>query len=121
MAEDDAELRHAVGEYLRSEGFDVTEVDNGAAALDAARAKTPDVLVLDLNMPHVDGSAVLEGWVVSPDLKDIPVLLVSAGPELVEVAEKFDVRASLAKPFDMDVLRAVIDQLLAHPEAPPDS
>jgi DNA-binding response OmpR family regulator len=47
------------------------------------------------------------------------VLLVSAGPELAEVAQRFELRAGLAKPFDMDVLRAVIEQLLAHPEPPP--
>ncbi len=121
VAEDDAQRRSAVSEFLRGEGFDVVEAQNGAAGLEAARTDAPDVLVLDLNMPQVDGSAVLEQWTASPRLRDIPVLLVSAGPKLAENAQRFEVRASLAKPFDMDVLGTVIEQLAAHPEPPPDT
>ena len=119
VAEDDLELRTAIAEYLRGEGFDVDEADNGADALDSARAEPPDILVLDLNMPDVGGVEVLADWTRNVDLRDIPVVLVSAGPDLADVAQRFDVRASLTKPFDMDVLRAVIEQLLAHPEPPP--
>ncbi len=120
VVEDDAQLRGAVSEFLLGEGFDVVEADNGATALEAARTETPDVLVLDLNMPQVDGSAGLEEWTASPRLGSIPVVLVSASPRLAETARRYEVRASLAKPFDMDVLRSVIEQLLAHPEPPPD-
>jgi DNA-binding response OmpR family regulator len=120
VAEDDRELRAAISEYLRDEGFDVIAVENGAAAMAAARANPPDVLVLDLNMPRMDGSEVLESWAASEELKDVPVLLVSARPELAQVVKRYQVRASLAKPFDMDVLCAVIEQLLAHPEPPAD-
>jgi DNA-binding response OmpR family regulator len=118
VAEDDTQLRLAVSEFLRGEGFDVSEAENGAAALDMARATPPDVLVLDLNMPQLDGSAVLQDWTASPQLKEIPVRLVSAGRDLAQVAQRFELRASLVKPFDMDVLLAVIDQLMAHPESP---
>jgi DNA-binding response OmpR family regulator len=120
VAEDDRELRAAISEYLRDEGFDVVAAENGAAAMAAARANPPDVLVLDLNMPRMDGSEVLESWTASAELKDVPVLLVSARPELAQVVKRYQVRASLAKPFDMDVLCAVIEQLLAHPEPPTD-
>ena len=120
VAEDDRELRATISEYLQGEGFDVVAAQNGAEAMAAARAERPDVLVLDLNMPRMDGSEVLEAWTASAELKDVPVLLVSARPELTQVAERYQVRASLAKPFDMDVVCAVIEQLLAHPEPPPD-
>ena len=115
VAEDDRELRAAISEYLRGEGFDVIAAENGAAAMAAARSTPPDVLVLDLNMPQMDRSEVLECWIATPELKDVPVLLVSARPELAQVVERYHVRASLAKPFDLDVLCAVIEQLLVHP------
>ena len=70
-------------------------------------------------MPAMGGSAVLDEWTTSDELNEVPVLLVSAGPDLADVAQRYDVRASLAKPFDMDVLRAILEQLLAHPEPPP--
>ena len=81
----------------------------------------PDVLVLDLNMPQMDGAEVLECWTQPRELRDVPVLLVSARPELAQVVERYHVRASLAKPFDLDVLCAVIEQLLVHREPPPDA
>ena len=118
VADDDAELRVAVAEYLRGEGFDVEEADSGTAALEVARASRPDVLVLDLNMPRSNGQDVLNVWTADPWLKDVPVLLISGARELAEVAEQFNVRARLAKPFDMDVLHAVVEQLVAHPEQP---
>jgi two-component system KDP operon response regulator KdpE len=121
VAEDDSELRAAVVEYLRAEGFEVSEAHGGTTALEAARADPPDVLILDLNMPDKDGSEVLADWTTHQDLQNVPVVLVSAGAELTEVAQEFAVRASLAKPFDMDVLRAVIEQLIAHPQPPPEA
>ena len=60
VAEDHRELRAAISEYLRGEGFDVIAAENGATAMEAARANPPDVLVLDLSMPHMDGSGVLD-------------------------------------------------------------
>jgi DNA-binding response OmpR family regulator len=110
-----------VSEYLRGEGFDVADAENGVAALESAGANPPDILVVDLNMPQMDGASLLEHWLASDNLKAIPVLLVSAGTELAKIAQRFDVRASLVKPYDMDVLRAVIEQLLAHPESPPEA
>jgi DNA-binding response OmpR family regulator len=118
VAEDDHDLRTAIAEYLRGEGFEVEEAANGRRALEAARTAPPDVLVLDLNMPEVDGSDVLTSWTDDAALRHLPVLLVSSAAELAEVAQQFNVRASLAKPFDMDVLHAVVEQLVAHPEAP---
>lgn len=121
MVEDEAALREVLAEYLRAEGFDVDLAVNGVEALRMARQSTPDVLILDVNMPVLDGVAVLETWTADADLGAVPVVLVSATPSLSRLATQFGVRASLAKPFDLDVLVAVIEQALAHPEAPPNA
>jgi CheY-like chemotaxis protein len=60
VVEDEAALRDVLAEYLRTEGFDVDLAVNGVEALRTARQSTPDVLILDVNMPVLDGVAVLE-------------------------------------------------------------
>jgi DNA-binding response OmpR family regulator len=117
VVEDDGQLRAVVAEYLRGAGFVVDEAGDGRAALATARDAPPDVLVLDMQMPAMDGAAVLAGWNESPALKAVPVVVVSAAPDLPAIAERFDVRATLVKPFDLDVLRAVVEQVLAHPSS----
>lgn len=69
-------------------------------------------------MPYASTRA--EHWTANPHLNDVPVRLVSAGGELAEVAQQFDVRASLATPVDMGLLRAAIQRLLAHPNHGPE-
>jgi DNA-binding response OmpR family regulator len=119
VAEDDDALRGLVERYLRDEGFEVEVAGNGKRALSVARRTPPDLLILDVNMPVMDAPAVLESWMADDALRGVPVLLVSAEPTLSEIAAHYGVRSSLAKPFDLDVLRAIVDQLLAHPEPPP--
>lgn len=116
IAEDHAELRDVLSDYLRTKGYAVDAAANGTSALDAARAEAPDVLMLDLNMPDMDGAQLLREWSASPIFSGVPVLLVSASPELSEIAQRFGVEATLAKPFDMDEFGAVVQNLVDHPQ-----
>jgi DNA-binding response OmpR family regulator len=120
IAEDESTIRSILDEYLRGEGFDVEVEPNGVEALRLARDKPPDVVIVDRMMPLMDAPGMLTAWMEDSTLRDVPVVLISAAPDLSDVARQFGVRATLAKPFDLDVLRAVVEQLLAHPEPPAD-
>ena len=115
-------MRQLIERYLRDEGFDVAVAANGEQALARARTEpTPELLIMDVNMPVMDAPEVLAQWAADDALQGVPVLLVSAGPTLSEIAQRYGVRSSLAKPFDLDVLGAIVEQLLAHPEPPPNA
>jgi DNA-binding response OmpR family regulator len=75
LADDDAELRELLGEYLQGEGFRVTGVADGAAALDAARREGVDAMVLDIMMPLMSGTEVLKQLRKESEL---PVLMLTA-------------------------------------------
>lgn len=120
VAEDDNQLRSIVTTFLHDEGFEVESAADGHEALQTAGRRSPELLALDVNMPVMDARAVLQAWTTDARLRDIPVLLVSAAPVLSQLASEYQVRSSLAKPFDLDVFGAVVAQLLAHPEPPPD-
>ena len=116
VVEDEADLVWVVRFNLELEGYRTYVATNGMAALELLRDVTPDVMLLDLMMPVMDGWAVLHEiqrrGLVSPR-----VIVVSARTGTLDRrrAEEFAVDAFVAKPFDMDELLATIRGLLPPP------
>jgi sigma-B regulation protein RsbU (phosphoserine phosphatase) len=109
VVDDDPSIRKMIVAALRRDGYDFMEAPNGRDALDLMRAEHPDVVVLDLMMPIVSGWEVLEERASEPELKKIPVIIVSANrdPE-VGAAIGQGVCAFLPKPFDIGALSALV-------------
>jgi CheY-like chemotaxis protein len=79
VVDDDVHIRESLSEYLQEEGFDVRSASHGLEALEVARrGPRPDVIVLDLLMPVMDGWDFRAAQLASPDLADIPVVVISA-------------------------------------------
>jgi DNA-binding response OmpR family regulator len=81
--------------------------------LDSVVDPAPDVVVLDLVMPHVTGAEVYQRLRESGPTSQTPVVIMSALPNTVEIAEELGAQAYLEKPFDPDALLAAVDQALA--------
>ncbi|MGI9539653.1 MAG: response regulator transcription factor [Miltoncostaeaceae bacterium] len=112
VAEDDRSVREALDRALRSAGYEVRLADDGAAALAAIEAETPDVIVLDVMMPNVDGLTVCR---VLRDRGDrTPVLILTARHEVSDRVAGLDAGADdyLPKPFALDELLARLRALL---------
>ena len=77
LAEDDRFLRKAAGAMLRRQGFTVLTAEDGEAALRIARAETPDLILLDLIMPKMQGFEVLKALKGDPQTSPIPVIILS--------------------------------------------
>ncbi|MEA2568642.1 MAG: hypothetical protein QOI24_643 [Acidobacteriota bacterium] len=109
VVDDDPSIRRMIVAALRRDGYDFLEAPNGREALDLMRAEQPDVVVLDLMMPIVSGWEVLEERAAEPELRKIPVIIVSANrdPE-VGAAMGQGVCAFLPKPFDIGALSALV-------------
>ena len=75
IAEDEADIRNILRLYLEGEGFQVVEAADGEQALDAARKHSPDLAILDVMMPKLDGLAVTRAL---RQQSDIPILILSA-------------------------------------------
>ncbi|MDP1749793.1 MAG: response regulator [Reyranella sp.] len=78
IAEDDDEQRQRVREILDAQGWVVMEAANGRLALDALASQVPDVILLDLMMPEMDGFEVVAALQANPAWRDIPVVVVTA-------------------------------------------
>ena len=97
----------------RSDDYEFLEAGNGREALDVMRARHPSAVVLDLMMPIMSGFDVLQERAGDPDLRSIPVIIVSANraPEIASAVDK-GICAFLPKPFDINVLSALVRSCL---------
>lgn len=111
LAEDDADLREALADALRGGGHHVTAVENGREALRRMREEHPDVLVLDLMMPVLDGWQVRVEQRRDPSIASTPVVAISASRSAA--ANAVDADLYLQKPFDPVALARTIDEVLA--------
>lgn len=108
LIDDDETTRRDVGEFLSAKGFGVEHASNGLVALEVLRGGlVPDVILLDLIMPGMDGARMHEELKANPVWADIPVILITAAPD----AHPVGVEAVLSKPFEFDSLMASIQEL----------
>jgi PAS domain S-box-containing protein len=108
LADDNADLRDYVGRLLQHRGYAVDAVADGRAALAAARAHRPDLLLTDVMMPELDGFGLLAAIRADPALADIPVIMLSARAGEEAQVEGLQAGADdyLAKPFSARELLA---------------
>lgn len=112
LADDDRAIRESLERALELDGYRVTAVADGVQALAEARRWTPDLLVLDVMMPGVDGLGVCR--VLRADSMQMPILMLTARVEVAERVAGLDAGADdyLAKPFELDELMARVRALL---------
>jgi DNA-binding response OmpR family regulator len=114
VVEDTDEIRELVRTVLTKAGFDVRAVASGAACLDEVRARTPDLVVLDLGLPDVDGTEVCRQVRAETECY---VLMLTARAEEVDLLIGLAVGADgyMAKPFSPRELVARVQAMLRRP------
>ena len=107
-------VRNILEFNLKRRGFDVQVVHDGPSVLSAASAGAPDLVLLDIMMPGLDGFQVLEKLRGSPETASIPVLIVSARGSETDIlrALQLGARDYVVKPFNLDVLFEKIQRAL---------
>jgi CheY-like chemotaxis protein len=109
VVDDEACVRELVTEVLELEGFKVVAVENGMQALDYLKAHpSPSCILLDHDMPEMNGAQFRKAQQCFPDLKDIPVILVTATRNIERKADELQVKGHLQKPFDIDRLVEIV-------------
>jgi diguanylate cyclase (GGDEF)-like protein len=114
IADDLPDLLDALRETLEREGYEVTAVSDGETALAAIKAEPPDIAVLDLRMPKMDGFEVCRALREDPLLENLPVVILSATGSRESKVEGLDLGADdfITKPVDVRELLARIRMIL---------
>ena len=108
VVDDDPDIRSFVTLALAMEGYAVREAEDGRDALAVLSAWRPDLILLDLMMPGMDGRAFRERQRSAPELAAIPVVMMSAAHALMAARAALQPSATLATPFGLDELAAAV-------------
>jgi CheY-like chemotaxis protein len=119
VVDDNRPSRELIADILRPLAIDVVEAVDGSMALDVARATRPDLVILDLTMPEMDGFTVVRQLHLDPACAGTPVLAVTANAMPGEAEKALDAGFSdfLTKPVRSAELRRRVEALLNGPPA----
>ncbi len=115
VTDDDEDLRFLCQMHLEMGGFRVTQASDGSEALDVARSDRPDLILLDLMMPVMDGWECLAALKADRALRDIPVFVVTGKSQGSDQERAFSMGADafITKPFQAQTLISRIRESLA--------
>ena len=109
VIEDDEGVRESIAVLLREEGHTVETASGGAEALRLLRQRPlPTLIVLDLMMPEMDGIDFRRAQLADPALRDIPVIIISARPDVAQQAAALGAEDFLQKPMSFAELLHVV-------------
>ncbi len=114
VVEDEQDLQDLIRFNLEREGFEALSVINGDKALSAAKAEAPDLILLDLMLPGMDGLSVCRALKADPDLRQVPIMMVTAKGEEADIIVGLELGADdyIVKPFSPRVLLARIKAVM---------
>ena len=111
VADDDPSIQGFLAEALADEGYEVRTAANGREALAILREWRPDLILLDLMMPEMDGWAFRALQRSMPDVSHVPVIVLSATRDLAAKARDLEPAQIFSKPFDLEALLGTIERL----------
>lgn len=115
LVDDEQDILDLVTPMLVAQGYDVITAADGLAGLDKARSEKPDLIILDLMLPKMDGYTVCSLLKHDYHFKEIPVILFTARVQESDrkMGEEMGADAYIPKPFEPDALISKINELLA--------
>ena len=114
VVDDESDMRASIGEFLQDRGFAVCDAGDGEEALAKTFTEKPDLILLDLRLPKVDGYQVCQTLKGNPITSGIPIIMITAlnaTPQKVKGIE-FGADDYISKPFDLDELHARIRMIM---------
>lgn len=114
IVDDDRETVQLLSLALRPKGYKIAIAFDGVEGLEQVEKAKPDLILLDINMPRIDGSQVQKILRSNPRTAEIPVILMTVKEMVKDVEEGMErgARAYFAKPFDIERLLKKVDELL---------
>jgi CheY-like chemotaxis protein len=119
VADDNQQIRLLVGAALRSLGHEIVQAVDGEDALQKAISERPDLVLLDVTMPKLDGFEVLRFLHKQPETANVKVIMLTTAAQQDDLKHGADLGCDeyLTKPFDPKALRVVVEKVLAELES----
>jgi two-component system phosphate regulon response regulator PhoB len=123
VVEDEEDILELIKYNLSREGYEVTGLKSGEDVLQLARIKNPDLILLDIMLPGIDGLSVCKQLKKEPKTSHIPIIMLTAKSEEIDIVTGLELGADdyISKPFSLRVLIARIRSVLRRKSQPPDN
>jgi CheY-like chemotaxis protein len=115
VVDDEPVLRTIVREILHEEGYAVIEAADGRVMLEMMAKERPDLVLMDVMMPGIDGREAYRQLRLHPEHRDVPVVMMSAGVRPIKLDPS--IAGFMAKPFDISQLVELVARLIGRPHA----
>ncbi|MFC2075267.1 response regulator transcription factor, partial [Bdellovibrionota bacterium] len=114
IAEDDQDVRMNIRLFLEANGFQCIEAVDGAETITQAKSEKPDLILLDVMMPRLNGYQVCKSLKDDPDMRSIPILILSAKAQEADIywGERVGADGYITKPFEFEDLENQIRKLI---------
>lgn len=123
VVDDERHIVRLVEVNLQRAGYDVVTAYDGVEALEKVKADKPDMIVLDVMMPRMDGFEVLQNLQADPECSEIPVIMLTAKAQDADIFKGWQsgVSSYLTKPFNPRELLTFVERIFQSLEEPPGS
>jgi CheY-like chemotaxis protein len=112
VVDDDPDILEALSEILEAEGFEIRRARNGKEALERLEPEPPNLILLDLMMPVMDGWEFAQRMRQRPAVADVPIIVLSADRNVGSKAADIGAVGHLAKPFELNDLLDMVRRSL---------
>ncbi len=114
IIEDDFDVIETLQFVLKSRGYEIEIAFDGRAGVEMIKNKRPDLLILDLTMPVMDGWAVMVAVKQDPDYQSIPIMILTSSKKAqhIEKARSLGVQSYVLKPFEPQKIVKIVERLL---------
>lgn len=114
VVDDNQEIVDLIGEQFRLKGYNVVSANNGQEALAKVYQDKPDLILLDIMMPMIDGYEICKTLKTNEETKNIPVILITVKGNESDIEKGFEVRADgyVVKPFEINELTEFAEKFL---------
>jgi DNA-binding response OmpR family regulator len=114
VVDDERDFVDTISERLEAKGFSILRAFDGKEGLERAHSEKPELVILDLAMPEMNGYDVCRKLKLDKDLKDTPVIMLTAKfqPNDIDFAREMGADAYLTKPLELDMLLNKVNELL---------
>lgn len=116
VIDDEPSITELLSDVLEFQGHPVLIANDAQSALDLIQVQRPEVILVDLMMPSVDGLSLAMALRHNPGARDVPLIAMSASGSALELADRMgDFDAHISKPFDNDTLVSLVERFVGVP------
>jgi CheY-like chemotaxis protein len=114
VADDEEDIKVVLRMFLEAVGYEVVTAFDGLDALEQIKSTKPDVVLMDIMMPVIDGIEVVRQMKATPGIRDIPVVMLTAAAQsdMVERAIQAGAADYIVKPFEPETVQRAIEKVL---------